>query len=74
MRNFDSKVMGKRIKELRIEQGLFQQDLANELGLKQSVISKYERGAVAPPYDILFKLAELFNTSIDYLVGYNDFE
>ncbi len=74
MRNFDVSVMAKRIKELRESKGLSQKDLADKFLVKQSVISKYERGVVNPSYDVLFKLAQVLDTTTDYLLGLTDFD
>lgn len=62
-----------RIKELRIKNGLTQVDLANELGVTHQVISFYENGR-EPSYDILIKIAEFFNVSLDYLLGKSNFK
>lgn len=59
----------KHIKELRIQRGLTQVELASMLGVSKSVISSYENGVHLPPYDILIKLSNLFGVSCDYLIG-----
>ena len=48
----------KRIRELRIERGLTQKELADRCGMADSAIRKYESGKVVPKYDNLFKIAE----------------
>ena len=62
-----------RIKELRIEQGLKQCDLAKLCNVKQSCISKWERGETLPDVEILITLVSIFSVSADYLLGLKDF-
>jgi len=63
---------GLRIKQLRIEKGLTQPQLAERLAVTKSVISAYENEIRMPSYDILMKLATLFGVSTDYLLGMNN--
>ncbi len=58
-----------RIKELRKEKGLKQLDLAKRINVSVQTISGYETGYAQPPIDILVKIADALETSIDYLVG-----
>lgn len=58
-----------RIRELRQELGLTQEELGKKIGQTKSNISKYERGALQPSIETLTQLSDLFNVSIDYLVG-----
>ncbi len=62
-----------RIKELRIERGLSQRALAEKTGIKQANISRWEAGTVVPNVLDCWLLAEFFSTSIDYLVGKNEY-
>lgn len=57
------------LKKLRVEAGLSQQKLADQLGLTQQSIFSYETGAYEPDLTTLKRLADYFNTSIDYLAG-----
>lgn len=57
------------LKKLRVEAGLSQQKLADQLGLTQQSIFSYETGAYEPDLTTLKRLADYFDTSIDYLVG-----
>ena len=57
-----------KIKYLRIHQELSQIEVATKLGLTLSTYSKYENGIHPPTIEILKKLAELFDVSLDYLV------
>ena len=58
-----------KIRDLREDRDLTQQYIANFLQCDQSLYSKYERGERDIPLHILYKLAEFYETSIDYLVG-----
>lgn len=61
-----------RIKDLREEKGLQQTGLAIRLNTSQSTISAYELGTRTPDVNMLIQMAEYFDVSIDYLVGYSD--
>ncbi|KYD11409.1 hypothetical protein B4102_2137 [Heyndrickxia sporothermodurans] len=54
---------------LRTEKKLNQTELANELNVSKAIISKYEKGAASPSYEMLWKLANFFDVSVDYLIG-----
>jgi len=56
-----------RLVELREENRLGQKELAKFLNIGQSSYSKYERGVVIVPIDNLCKIADFYNTSLDYL-------
>jgi transcriptional regulator with XRE-family HTH domain len=60
-------LLAERIKRLRQEQNMTQGDLAKKIGIHQKQISAYERGRNVPSTDILIKLAEVFNVTLDYL-------
>lgn len=57
------------IKSLRKEKGMSQLELSKRLGVSRSTISMWEIGASQPDNDSLLRLAELFDTSADYLLG-----
>lgn len=61
-----------RIKELRIETGFTQSELAARLGLNQTAVGKYERGQLEPSIATLKALSALFECSIDYLLYNTD--
>ncbi|AQR79605.1 transcriptional regulator [Paenibacillus larvae subsp. larvae] len=61
--------MGLRIKKLREEKGLTQDELAEMLGMKRTNIANYEAGRVIPPGNVLRDLADIFAVSTDYLLG-----
>jgi len=60
---------GKKIKELRQQKLLTQEQLAKRLWVTKSIISAYESGTKFPSLDMLIKLATTFNVSTDYLLG-----
>ncbi|MBE5734236.1 MAG: helix-turn-helix transcriptional regulator [Clostridiales bacterium] len=62
-----------RIKELRIENKLNQSQLAEKCKVKQSCVSKWERGETLPDAQTIILLSEIFNESSDYILGIKDF-
>ena len=60
---------GNRLKALRTQTGLTQQQLAQRVGVTKSVISFYELSERAPSPDVLVRLADIFKVSTDYLLG-----
>ena len=62
-------LINNNIKYLRKEKGWTQQDLADELGVKRPQIGSYEEGRADPRIQTLMKLSNLFNISIDDLLG-----
>lgn len=61
-----------RIKFLREEQKMTQQELANKIDGAKSSIAMYEKGDRKPSLEILVKLSEIFNCSIDYILCKSD--
>lgn len=66
------KIFAERIKELREERKLTMSQLAKELGIRQSTISRWERGERLPNLDAIIALAKFFKVSTDYLCGLED--
>ena len=64
----------KRIRELREDRDWSQAAVAEKIGISQPNYSKYELGKVNIPVEMLIKLADLYGTSVDYLVGRTDKE
>ena len=64
--------MYSRIRELRKELGLSQEKMAKRLGMSQTGYSKYETGENDIPTHVLTALAEIFQTSVDYLLDLTD--
>ena len=58
-----------RIRNLRIDKDLTQKQIADNLNIAANTLSQYELGIRNIPNEILIKLAIIYNTSIDYLVG-----
>ncbi|MCD7871818.1 MAG: helix-turn-helix domain-containing protein [Clostridiales bacterium] len=63
-----------RIRDLREDQDLKQRDLAAYLMIDQSTYSDYENGKINIPLDMLIKLADYYNVSLDYITGRSDFK
>ena len=61
-----------KLKELRLLNNLTQKQLAEYLSCNQTVISKYERGDREPSISCIYKLADFFECSADYLIGRED--
>ena len=61
-----------RLRDLRLENNLTMEELANKVGCTRGAISNFENGNRKPSLDILISLADYFNVSIDYLVGRTD--
>lgn len=61
--------IGTRLTELRKKRGLTQQAVANRAGVTKAVISSYERSLRIPSCNVLIKLADLYGTSTDYILG-----
>lgn len=60
---------GTKLKELRTNAGLTQQQLAAQIGITKSVISFYELQERSPSPAVLIKIATVFHVSTDYLLG-----
>ena len=61
-----------RIREMREDNDLLQKDVAKILNISQQQYSRYESGENELSYDSLIKLANFYNTSIDYLLYRTD--
>lgn len=61
-----------RIKEIRKEKELKQRELADKVGVSVQTISGYETGYSQPPLEMMIKIADVLEMSIDYLVGRSD--
>lgn len=64
----------KNLKVLRTKNKLSQQKLADILHVSQQSVYKYENNITTPDIDTLKQMADFFETSIDYLVGYTDID
>lgn len=61
-----------KIKNLRIEKGLKQKEVAKILGVSETCYAGYEQGYREPDFKILKKLVVIFDVSADYLLGLED--
>ena len=66
--------MENRIKELRQKNNMSQIRLSIELEVSQETVSAYENGKYYPSFQTLYRMANIFHTSIDYLMGLTDTE
>ena len=62
-------IFGERLKELRVENGIGQVKLAEDLNVSKGIISRWENGLREPKLSNLVSLAQYFQVSIDYLAG-----
>ena len=61
-----------RIRNLREDMDMNQTQIAKMLGMSQTGYSKYETGENDIPTDILVKLSQFYNVSVDYMLGITD--
>ena len=61
--------IGERITQLRKQKGWSQNDLAKAIEASRDMIGKYERNDNLPSVEVAFKLADIFEVSVDYLLG-----
>lgn len=62
-----------RLRTLRTNKGLSQQDFAKQLGISKSSVNMYERGEREPSFEMLEVIADYFNVDMDYLLGKSEF-
>ena len=62
-----------RLRDLREDHDLSQQQIADYLGMKQPQYSRYERGLRDVPTDVLIRLSRLYKTSVDYILGLTNY-
>ncbi len=65
--------IGKKLKQLRVQAGLTQQQLADSLRLSRVNYTRYETGASRPDYETLIALADFYDISLDELFDRNAF-
>ena len=58
-----------RLKELRLQHGFSQEELAEKIGIKRNSYSDWENGKSKPNYEKLEKIADFFGVSLDWLFG-----
>ena len=62
----------KRLRDLREDSDLTQNDIAKVIGCSQTTYSRYETGVTSIPNDILDKLADIYSVSVDYILERTD--
>lgn len=62
-----------KFRELRKEKGFTQKELSEMLNLNQTTVSHWELGTALPDVKTLIKLAEIYDVSIDFILGFSDY-
>lgn len=65
----DERTIGRRLRDARIRRGMTQAELAQRLGIDQSLVSEYERGVVRVHGALLAGLAQILKASVDSILG-----
>ncbi|MDE6557691.1 MAG: helix-turn-helix domain-containing protein [Clostridia bacterium] len=73
MKISEIKIIGTRIRELRVEKHLSQEQLGTMLNVSQDTVSLWEKSKSLPPVDIIMTLSDIFGVSCDYLLGKSDY-
>lgn len=68
-----NKAFCERLKELRQEKHIGQEELAKRIGVSKGLISLWENGLREPKMSNIMAIAKFFDVSVDYLVGFNDY-
>ncbi len=63
------KDLPEKLKLLRVKYGYSQKQVADKIGVSPSIISGYETGERTPSADVLLSLSNIYNCSVDYLLG-----
>ena len=66
-------MFNKRLREMRMKRGFTQQKLADTLNIALRSYQCYETGTRTPCYDLLIRLADVLDVSLDYLMGRDEF-
>lgn len=61
-----------KLKEIRLNKNYSQKQVAEGIGISETLYQKYEYGKTKPSYDVIIKLCIYFNISADYLLGLSD--
>lgn len=64
--------MLKNLKLLREEAGISQKQLAESIGVSQQSINKYENHNIEPDIHTMIRIADYFDTSVDFLIGHSE--
>jgi len=65
-------MIGKRLKELRRQKDVSQEELSKALNITTSAVGQYEIDARNPSFDVLIKMSKFFCVSTDYILGLTD--
>lgn len=65
-------ILGERLRELRLERGLTQKEVANALGVNSVTYLHYEKEQREPPLKLLADMARFYGVTVDYLIGISD--
>lgn len=63
---------GDRLRDLRVEKNMTQEDLSKKLNVSRATVGRYETNERFPDKDILKKIADIFDVSLDFLLGRTD--
>lgn len=66
------KICGERLRALRESVNYSQMKVAELFGIGQSSVVRYEKGEASPPLELLVKVADYYDVSLDYLLGRTD--
>ena len=58
-----------RLRDLREDMDLTQEELVKKLDMHKTTYTNYEQGKREPPFELIIKLAKLYDVSIDYIAG-----
>lgn len=61
-----------RLRDLREDADLTQEQLVQKLGMHKTTYTNYEQGKREPPFDFIIKIAKFYNVSIDYIAGFTN--
>ena len=68
----DNLPYAKKLKDLRKEKELTQEELAQKIGVSKSNIGRYENGTLDLSTELMVKYSEVFDVSVDYILGLTD--
>ena len=72
MKEFNLQETAKRIRTLRLEKNLDQNTFAKEINVSNASVSYWENAKQIPSAEVVFKMAEYFGVSADYILGLKD--
>jgi transcriptional regulator with XRE-family HTH domain len=66
--------LGEHLMILRKKKGFSQGEIGKQIGTSGDIVGRYERNVITPSIEVIMKMADALEVSIDYLVGKTDFE